>query len=306
MTQLLSRHQPPTSFCNPTDEQTAAQTELYNHLESQAQTIAPELTTVQINSNHFEIYDGKWLIAYIVYDYSDFVTQRWVVMVAGEEVFRHNTQAWCFRFISWHYKDGTLNPQSSADIPEVPFISEVCFYDQEALIGGELVATVNYNHDNYQNPYWQVIVNDIEIFKDTTPERCHSYIKQQYQAGTLSVQEPFEQPCTTDNRAISHIFNECQKYGLELLDDGIYQDDVKLGQVGYTNGNWWVIQRCSGHKQYSDSVFDAVRALVESQSPSVVTLLSCEELLDVPFDELTALDWQRLQQGELERELIAA
>jgi hypothetical protein len=28
-----------------------------------------------------------------------------------------------------------------------------------------------------------------------------------------------------------HIFNECQKYGLDILDDGIYKDDYNLGQV---------------------------------------------------------------------------
>ncbi|MBD2492316.1 hypothetical protein [Aulosira sp. FACHB-615] len=276
--------------------QKIAQSELNSHLATQAEAIASEFTTVEINDHHFEIYAGKWLVAYISYDYSDFITQRWVVMVNGEEVFRHSTQAQCHRYINWHYKDGSLNPQPSADVPEVPFISEVCFFDQEALVGGELIASITYNHDNHQNPYWQVIINDLEIFRDITPARCHSYIKQQYQAGTLPVQEPFEEPCT-DNRTMAHIFNECQKYGFEPLDDGIYKGDVKLGEVGYTNGNWWVIKGCSG-QQYSDSVFDAVRSLL--------VLSDCEQLLDQPFEMLTAQDWQRLREYEPVSELVAA
>ncbi|MBD2492519.1 hypothetical protein [Aulosira sp. FACHB-615] len=260
----------------------------------QTPAIAPELTTVEINSNHFEIYADKWLIAYITYDWSEYVTQPWVVMVNGVEKFRDTTQARCYRFIQWHHQE--LNPQPDAEIPEVPIISDICFYDQEGFAHGELIASITYSYEQHHNPEWRVIVNDLEIFRDTTPARCHSYIKQQYQAGTLPVQEPFEEPCT-DNRTMAHIFNECQKYGFEPLDDGIYKGDVKLGEVGYTNGNWWVIKGCSG-QQYSDSVFDAVRSLL--------VLSDCEQLLDQPFEMLTAQDWQRLREYEPVSELVAA
>lgn len=137
--------------------------------------------------------------------------------------------------------DGTLNPFALAEVPEVPQISELSFYDQEAFVDGELVAGIFYDHDNYENLYWRVIINDKEIFRDTTSARCHSYVKQQYQQGTLPVQEPFEEPCTTGNEIMVQIFNECEKYGFEILDDGIYKNDVKLGEVGCTDGDWWVI-----------------------------------------------------------------
>ncbi|MCC5669736.1 hypothetical protein LC653_39505 [Nostoc sp. CHAB 5784] len=201
------------------------------------------------------------------------VTQPWLVMVNGKEEFRANTWAKCYRFIQWHHKDGTLNNsqlpsrnsqlnsitksqefgslmhQSPHDInncelrtancelpqAEAPTILEISFYDQEAFVGDYLVASISYDHGNYQNLYWRVLVNNVEIFRDLSAARCHSYIKQQYQQGTLPIQEQLpEEVCTTGNEIMAQIFNECEKFGFEILDDGIYNNDVKLGEVGHT------------------------------------------------------------------------
>ncbi len=285
------------------DEQEIAQGELDQYIADQAEAIAPEpLTTVEINFYHHEIYCGKQLIAYIAYDHSEFVTQPWLVMVNGEEKFRDTTVARCQRFIEWHHKDGTLNPFALTEVPEVPTITEISFYDQEALVNGELVASISFDSENHENLYWRVLVNDVEIFRDTTSARCHSYVKQQYQQGTLPVQKPFEEPCSTENEIITQIFNECEKCGLELLDDGIYHNNVKLGRVGCTDGNWWIILSSCGQQQYSGSVSDAVRRLCPSQTSLLegdvvgdAKVADCEQLLDLPFEELTAEDWQRLQ-----------
>ncbi|MBD2615662.1 hypothetical protein H6G94_31170 [Nostoc punctiforme FACHB-252] len=279
----------------PVDAQSLAQAELAHYMNEQAQAIAPEsLTTVEINPNHFEVYAGKWLVAYITYDYSDFITQPWVVMVSGEEKFRHNTQVQCFRFINWHYKDGTLNPQPQAEVPEVPFISEISFYDQEALVGGELVASVSYSHDDQQNSYWQVIINNEKIFTDSTPARCHSYVKQQYQAELLPVQEPFEQPCTTGNEIMVQIAQACENFGLELLDDGIYRGDEKLGEVGQTNGNWWFTRTSDAHQQriLCDSASDAVWWLSKEDLPECTPL---DEYLQYrPLEQMPAVELKEL------------
>jgi hypothetical protein len=224
------------------DEQSKAQAELDQHIATQAQAIAPEpLTTVEINFYHHEVYCGKELIAYIAYDHDDLVTQPWLVMVNGVEKFRATTVARCQRFIEWHHQDGTLKETFPAPdvIAEVPTILEISFYDQETFVADKLVASISYDHDNYQNLYWQVLVNNVEIFRGLSAARCHSYIKQQYQQGTLPVQEQLpEEVCTTGNEIMAQIFNECEKYGFEILDDGIYQNNVKLGEVGCTDGGW--------------------------------------------------------------------
>ncbi|MBD2468749.1 hypothetical protein [Nostoc sp. FACHB-145] len=246
------------------DKQDIAQSEFDQYIADQAQAVAPEkLTVIEINPHHFEIFAGKQLIAYISYDSSEFVTQPWVVMISGNEIFRHTTQAQCQRFIHWHYKDNTLPLPLPApiDYPEAPTITEISFYDQEVSVDGQLIASVSFDHENYQDLYWRVLVNDTEIFRDTTPERCHSYVKQQYQQGTLPVQKQFEEPCTTGNEIMVQIATECDKYGLELLDNGIYTSDgEKLGEVGCTNGHWWFTSatQAKPEKVFCDSAADAV------------------------------------------------
>ncbi|RUR72843.1 hypothetical protein DSM107007_56100 [Nostoc sp. PCC 7120 = FACHB-418] len=219
------------------DEQAQAQAELENFIADQAEAVAPEeLTTQEINPHHCEVYAGKRLIAYISYDNSEFVMQPWVVMVNGEEKFRHFAISQCHRFIDWHHKDGTLNPAIPGEISEVPTIAEICFYEQEAFADGELKASISFDCDNHEDLYWRVIINGQEIFRDTTAPRCQSYVKQQYQQGTLPLQEAFVEPCTTGNEIMAQIATGCEQLGLELLDDGIYHNDKRLVEFVYKNG----------------------------------------------------------------------
>ncbi|MBD2357429.1 hypothetical protein H6G41_22890 [Tolypothrix sp. FACHB-123] len=318
------------------DEQALAQAELDQYIADQAETIAPQLTTVEINCYHYEIYALKQLVAYITYDYDEFVTQPWVVMVNGEEIFRHQTQAQCYRYIQWHHQvksevvsrksevekcsedkvetsqiedasklpptsdfrfltssvDGTLNPQSETEVPEVPTILEISFYDQEAFVGDLLVASISYDHGNYQNLYWRVTINGQEIFRDISPARCHSYIKQQYQQGKLPLQEQLEpeEPWVTDNEIMAEIFTACETYGFEMLDDGIYQNDVKLGEVGFTDGCWWVVRAAKDNQRIPcNSAADAVHLLSEN---------TADEFLGYRLlEHLSPKEWRSLLSG---------
>ncbi|WP_193200279.1 hypothetical protein [Nostoc sp. MG11] len=137
---------------------------------------------------------------------------------------------------------------------------EISFYDHEIYCGTQLIATISYDDDLTQP--WVVMVNDEEIHRANTFKRCHSYITWHYQRGTLPVQE--ETPAaTTGNKIMVQIADECEQYGFEILDDGIYHQDVKLGEVGCTNGRWWVIRASSEHQQKvpCDSAADAVWSL---------------------------------------------
>ncbi|MBW4617701.1 MAG: hypothetical protein KME21_31830 [Desmonostoc vinosum HA7617-LM4] len=218
--------------------------------------------------------------------------------------------------------DQFIATQAQAVAPEQLRTVEISFYDHEYYIGNQLVAAITHDHDLTQP--WVVMVNNTEVFRAATPMMCDRYIRIHYKDGTLPVQEQEPTPCTSENRIMAHIFNECQNYGFEILNDGIYKDGVKLGQVGCTDGNWWVIQGGSGQQQYSDSVFDAVRSLSMVDTPPAtestpeylqyrpleqltteelqqlldVEAADCEQLLDLPFEQLTAQDWQRLQQYE--------
>jgi hypothetical protein len=289
------------------------QAELANYIADQAQVVAPKpVTTVEINFYHHEVFCGKELIAYIAYDHDEFVTQPWLVMVNGKEKFRATTTNRCQRFIEWHHQDGTLRETFPApfEVAEAPTILEISFYDQEAFVGDKLVASIRYDHGNYQNLYWRVLVNNVEIFRDLSAARCHSYVKQQYQQGTLPVQEPFiEEVCTTGNEVMAQIFDECEKYGFEILDDGIYQNDQKLGEVGCTDGSWWVMRTGEYQQMPCDSAMDAVWWLSMVDVLPHAEPANCEELLDRPFEMLTAQDWELLREYEAvaeSRELVTA
>jgi hypothetical protein len=177
-------------------------------------------------------------------------------------------------------------------------------------VGDKLVASISYDHSNYQNFYWRVLVNNVEIFRDLSAARCHSYIKQQYQQGTLPVQEQLpEEVCTTSNEVMAQIFNECEKYGFEILDDGIYQNDQKLGEVGCTDGYWWVMRTGEYQQLPCECAVEAVQSLSMVDVLPHAEAADCEELLDRPFEMLTSLDWELLREYEAvaeSRELVTA
>ncbi|WP_341532113.1 hypothetical protein WKK05_39795 (plasmid) [Nostoc sp. UHCC 0302] len=117
----ITAHQ--SSQLHKVDEQAIAQAELELHIEAQAQTVAPEeFTVVEISFYEHEIYCASKLIATITYD-DNHLTQRWVAIVNGTEVFRRGWWQKCFNDICWHYKRGTLLPaptQSPATVEEIP------------------------------------------------------------------------------------------------------------------------------------------------------------------------------------------
>ncbi|WP_375492761.1 hypothetical protein [uncultured Nostoc sp.] len=227
MTQSVYTQQAPSSFkLNQTiiadtpfkDEQALAQTELYNHLEAQAQALAPEeFTSVEISFYDHEIYNNSQLIAKISYDSSDFVTQPWLVIVNDKEEFRANTWAKCYRYICTHHKDGSLPVQKK------------------------------------------------------------------------------ETPANTGNEIMVQIFNECEKFGLELLEDGIYRGDEKLGQVGQTNGNWWFTGTADLTQQqiFCDSALDAVWWLSRTDFPACGDIFD-EYLQYKPLEQIASVELKHL------------
>ncbi|MBX9258309.1 hypothetical protein H1Q63_31045 [Desmonostoc muscorum CCALA 125] len=199
--------------------------------------------------------------------------------------------------------DNYIATQAQVVAPEPLTIVEISFDHHEYYADDKLVASISHD-DNHLTQRWVVMVNDKEVFRANTLMRCDRFICTHYKDGTLPVQEQLATPCTTENLIMAHIFNECQNYGFEILDDGIYNNNgVKLGQVGCTDGNWWVIQGYSGQQQYSNSVYDAVRSLSMVDVSTDGKSIFDEYILEQPLEQLTGDKLQRL----LERtELVTA
>ncbi|YAF98977.1 MAG: hypothetical protein AB3A66_28695 (plasmid) [Nodularia sp. CChRGM 3473] len=167
-------------------------------------------------------------------------------------------------------------------------VVEISFYDHEIHAGQKLIASITYDHNDFVTQPWLVMVNGSEIHRATTQARCYRYICTHHKDRTLPEQRE-ETPVATDNEIQCQIANECEKHGFELLEDGIYCSDFKVGEVGF-DALWWFLRASSEHQQkvFCSSVADAVKGL------AIVESASCEDLLDRPFDQLTDEEWQRL------------
>ncbi|MHC5754513.1 MAG: hypothetical protein ACYTXF_28525 [Nostoc sp.] len=218
--------------------------------------------------------------------------------------------------------------QAQAIAPESLTIVEISFDHHEYYADDKLVASISHD-DDHLTQRWVVMINDKELFRANILMRCDRFICTHYKDGTLPVQEALVQgsrgaegknlqqlsplplyasapmpSSSTENQIMAHIFNECQNYGFEILNDGIYNDNgVKLGQVGCTDGNWWVKRRYSVQQQYSNSVLDAVLSLSMVDVSTDGKSIFDEYFLDQPLEQLTGDKLQRL----LERtELVTA
>ncbi len=216
--------------------------------------------------------------------------------------------------------DNYIADQAQAIAPEPLRIVEISFDHHEYYAGNQLIASISYD-DNLTQP-WVVMINDKEVFRANTLMRCDRFICTHYKDGTLLVKAEVQgsrgaegknlqqlsplplcasapmPSSSTENRIMAHIFNECQNYGFEVLDDGIYNNKgVKLGQVGCTNGNWWVKRRYSVQQQYSNSVLDAVLSL------SIVDTSLAEPvhkyLQSRPLEQLSSNELQQLFNHEV-------
>ncbi|BAY42019.1 hypothetical protein NIES2111_64150 (plasmid) [Nostoc sp. NIES-2111] len=222
------------------DEQAQAQAELENFIAQQAEEIAPESLTVRQKSFYEQEYYARGrLIATITYDGEDFVTQRWVVMVNGQEIHRHYAPEGCDHFIHWKYLDGKLPMQEAGE--------------QGAGRQGEDISPLH-------------------------PAPCPV-------------------ASSTGNEVMAEIATECEKCGLELLDDGIYRNDYKLGEVELRQGILWAIRADDQERVMCECGVDAVWWL-STANPS-----DTDEYLQYhPLEQLKTYHWEQLFIGA---ELVA-
>jgi hypothetical protein len=190
--------------------------------------------------------------------------------------------------------------QAQPVAPEALTTVEISFYDHEYYAGDKLIASITYDDNDFVTQRWVVMINNKEVHRTATLMLCHRYICTHYKDGSLPVQEQnaTDTPCTTGNEVMAQIFNECEKYGFEILDDGIYNNDIKLGEVGCTDGGWWFTRATDSTQQRisCDSALEAVWWLSMVDTVPDTEAVDCEELLDRPFEMLTTPDWELLRE----------
>jgi hypothetical protein len=175
---------------------------------------------------------------------------------------------------------------------------EISFYDHEYYNGDKLIAAITYDHADFVTQRWVVMVNDKEVHRADTWAKCHNFITWHHKDGSLPVQEQNATATTTGNEIMAQIATECEKFELEILDDGIYRNDQQLGEVGFSNGNWWFVR--SGESQQRvpcDSALDAVWWL-SMVDVSLATEPANKYLQYRPLEQMTGGELQRLLESE--------
>ncbi|MBD2303648.1 hypothetical protein [Nostoc sp. FACHB-190] len=207
-----------------------------------------------------------------------------------------------------------IEAQAQAVAPEEFTSVEIDFYNHEIYANGQLIAQISYDHNDFVTQRWLVMVNNKEEFRADAWGRCYRYICTHHKDGSLPVQEEAGEqgagrqgeeisplhpaPCPvascTGNEIMAQIFNECENLGLELLEDGIYRNDEKLGEVGCTNGNWWFTRASDAHQQriLCDSVSDAVWYVSRAELPECTAL---DEYLQYrPLEQMPSVELKEL------------
>ncbi|MBD2468764.1 hypothetical protein [Nostoc sp. FACHB-145] len=180
--------------------------------------------------------------------------------------------------------DQYIADQANAIASEELAVREISFYHHEYYAGDRLIVAIDYDNDLTQP--WVVTINNAEVFRAATPMMCDRYIRIHYKDGSLPVQEQ-ETPTSTGNEIMFQIATECDKYTLELLDDGIYTSDgEKLGEVGCTDGLWW-FARVNQKRTFCDSAADAVWLLqISNELPTANEYLQYHPLEQLSSGEL--------------------
>ncbi|MBO3464427.1 hypothetical protein G7B40_024805 [Aetokthonos hydrillicola Thurmond2011] len=93
--------------------------------------------------------------------------------------------------------------QAIAPEPEIQFIDLDGFYNYEAQLAGEVIATITHDCEGFVTQPWIVMVGEVEVHRADTWAKCADYIRWHYKQGTLPklraispeelLDKPFEQ-----------------------------------------------------------------------------------------------------------------
>ena len=207
--------------------------------------------------------------------------------------------------------DQFIASQAEVVAPELLRTVEITFYDHEIYAGDKLIASIAHDDNDFVTQRWVVTVNGVEEHRADTWAKCHRYIQWHLSNSQFAVRNSQlpEQNDTSGNEIMVQVFNECEKYGFDIFDDGIYHNDVKLGKVGCTDDGWWVMRTGECQQLPCNSAMDAVYWLSMVDVLPHAEAANCEKLLDRPFEMLTSQDLEQLREYEAvaeNRELIAA
>ncbi|MEH1779728.1 MAG: hypothetical protein V7L26_11545, partial [Nostoc sp.] len=177
-------------------------------------------------------------------------------------------------------------------------------------VKGEVIAELSHDAFNSSNP-WYVSVSGIEVYRTSQYSEATDWVKSQYVAGALTLHQlqPVQVLTTREERAAT--IEILEQHGDEFVVHNCENDHYYVVRPNHVEP----ALRCEcadchyrGVKcKHQIAVENYLAQRLEDVVPTVV--LSLEQLLDKPFDELSPGDWERLKEYAVpsqSMELVAA
>jgi hypothetical protein len=200
----------------------------------------------------------------------------------------------------------TINQKAFVKISnedDVTFTDIDGFYNFEAQVNGETIAELSHDAFNSSNP-WYVSVSGVEVYRASQYSEATDWVKLQYVAGALTLHQP--QPVqvltTREERAATIVVWE--QHGDEFVVHNCENNHYYVVRPNHVEPQ----ERC----ECADCHYRGVKCkhqiavenlLGQGLEQAVLTVaVSLDDLLDIPFDELTATDWERLKNYPATRE----
>ncbi len=184
------------------------------------------------------------------------------------------------------------------------------FYNFEARVNAEVIAEISHDAFNDEKP-WYVTVSGVEVFRSVLWCESTDWVKQQYVEGTLNKHQPQQIQVLTTREERAAMIEVLEQHGDEFVVHNCENDHYYVVRPNHPEPN----QRCEcadchyrGVKcKHQIAVENFLEQRLEQAIPAVV--LSLDELLDKPFDELNEQEWERLKEYSVptqSMELVAA
>jgi hypothetical protein len=207
-----------------------------------------------------------------------------------------------------HQSSQVQKVESTRREDDVTFTDIDGFYNFEAQVNGEVIAELSYDAFNDEKP-WYVTVSGIEVYRAALWCGSSNWVKSQYVAGTLTKHQPELIQVLTTREERAATIEVLEQHGDEFVVHNCENDHHYVVRPNNLEPN----ERCECADCHYRSVkckhqIAVEKYLVEQRLEKLIAVVSLDELLDKPFDELTGEEWERLKDCEPveSMELVAA
>ncbi|WP_375494913.1 hypothetical protein [uncultured Nostoc sp.] len=204
----------------------------------------------------------------------------------------------------------TQQALSGLKADDVNFIDIDGFYNFDVLVKGVVIAELSHDAFNSSNP-WYVSVSGVEVYRSTLYCEATDWVKSQYVAGTLPKHQaqPVQVLTTRFERAAT--IEVLEQHGDEFVVHNCENNHYYVVRPNHVEPK----ERCECADCHYRGVKCKHQVAVENflgqrlEQVILTIAVSLDELLDIPFDELTTEEWERLKNypaASESMELVAA